>query len=84
MGGGTLARCVTTPNGARADAACGNPRRGAHEYYRLRVTQPGGEPVEDGTLWRVVRWSRELAPGGRHRPELERIAPVSLIDPEAA
>lgn len=59
-----------------------DPRRGAHEYYRLRIRQTNGEPVEDGTLWRVARWSRELAPGGRHRHELERVTPVTLIDPE--
>lgn len=60
-----------------------DPRRDAHEYYRLRITHPDGEPVEDGTLWRVVRWSRDLAPGGRHTHELEHVAPVTLIDPEA-
>lgn len=35
-----------------------DPRRDGHEYYRLRITHPDGWAVEDGTLWRVARWSR--------------------------
>lgn len=60
-----------------------DPRRDAHEHYRLRVTHPDGSAVEDGTLWRVARWSRDLTPGGRHTHELEHVSPVAVIDPEA-
>lgn len=55
-----------------------DPRRGAHEYYRLSL---GG--VESETLWRVARWSRQLSEGGRHTHELQQVTPVALIDPEA-
>lgn len=55
-----------------------DPRRGAHEYYRLTVTEKDGTYIEQGTLWRVVSWHRELVPGGRHTHELERVRPIAL------
>ncbi|MBM4414894.1 MAG: hypothetical protein FJ035_01185 [Chloroflexi bacterium] len=60
-----------------------DPRRGAHEYYRLVVADRDGSLIEDGTLWRVARWSRDLAPGGRQTHEVEQVEPVTITDPEA-
>lgn len=57
-----------------------DPRRGAHEYYRLTLTNRDGSYVEAGTLWRVARMTRPLTPGGRMTHEIQRVLPVAITE----
>lgn len=50
-----------------------DPRRDAHEVYRLKI-----EDVENESVWRVGSWTLDLKPGGRQQHKLELAQALTL------
>ncbi len=53
-----------------------DPRRKAHEFYTLEITD-----IEANTLWRAQSWSLPLTVGEPMRHTLGRAAPVTITEP---
>lgn len=50
-----------------------DPRRGAHEWYTLDI-----DGIESSTLWRCVKWTRQLSARGTHEHTLTKAIEVTL------
>lgn len=58
-----------------------DPRREAHEYYSLDMTDPSGDVIEEEQLFGVIGWSFDLRPGAIMRHIIGRARELDILSP---